>query len=157
MKNGWHRSRVNQFIKACKLVFAISKFSTQPLIIMGLFWFVLPFSSFWWFYCGFGYFQVIFRWKWMSSVSPTKIFVFIMIIRHFLSQYQAEDIINIGGFRISKITVCLCQGLTSKCLYQNFFQSVSLAQNQSRSVYRLKFGFIYGVSLISIHSRKYVP
>ena len=137
-------------IKACKIVFHTTSHNTGTHLVCPSTQFLLVILLRFWLFSS--HFQVkmdVFRF-------PTQICVFIMIIRHFLSQYQAEDIINIGGFRISKNTVCLCQGLTSKCWYQNFYQSVSLAQNHSKSIYRLKFGFMYGASLISIHSRKYV-
>ena len=44
----------------------------------------------------------------------------------------------------------------SKCCFQKNYQSVSLAQNLPRSICPQKFGFIYGVSLISKYCRKYV-
>ena len=44
-----------------------------------------------------------------------------------------------------------------ECCFQNFFQSVSLAQNNLKSACLQKFGFTYGVFLISILAKKYVP
>ena len=107
-------------------------------------------SSFWSYSCNLQITTIVFRF-------PTNIFVFVVISRpSFLQKKQSENSQEYF-VRISKVAIYLCQGLILTCCFQKHFQIVSLAQNLQRSIFRQKYGFIYGVSLISKQSTRYVP